>query len=113
MSGPGRRGKRTAPTPGGAAGVGLRCCASDGALLVAGGEGGRLHLWDVASMTGRARPGAGGLGLLPGPEGWYPPLACESRAPVNAVAVLAPPGGGGRCFVAAAQDDGALALFEA
>jgi WD40 repeat protein len=98
-------------------GAPLRCCASDGRLLIAGGEAGQLHLWDVAAMTGQqGGGGGGGCGgtLLPGPDGFYPPVACESRAPVNGLSVCAPGGGGdGEAWVAAAQDDGTLALFAA
>jgi WD40 repeat protein len=93
-----------------ACGAPLRCCASDGRLLIAGGEAGQLHLWDVAAMTGQ-QGGRGGGTLVPGPDGFYPPVACESRAPVNGLSVCAPEGPGGGCWVAAAQDDGVLALF--
>ncbi len=93
-------------------GAPLRCCASDGRLLVAGGETGQLALWDAAAMTGQARPAEGFA--MPGPDGFYRPLTCESRAPVNGVAVLpAAAGAAGGCWVAAAQDDGTLALFSA
>ena len=90
-------------------------------LLVAGGEAGRLHLWDLSGPLGRSAGGTsgggGGHALEPGPDGLFPPVACESGAPVNAVAVLSGVGGGGAgsakatTAVAAAQDDGTLALF--
>lgn len=108
-----RRGGEPAVTA--SCGSPLRCCASDGRLLIAGGEGGALHLWDVGAMTGQgaaaAGSGNGGAFSRAAPDGFYPPLSCGGRAPVNSVAVCA--GGGGVCQVAAAQEDGTLALFAA
>jgi WD40 repeat protein len=90
----------------------LRCCACDGRLLVAGGEAGQLHLWDVAAMTGQQRGPGDGAFALAAPDGWFPPLSCASRAPVNGVAVCAEGGGPGAAVaVAAVQEDGNLALF--
>ncbi|KIY99365.1 hypothetical protein MNEG_8599 [Monoraphidium neglectum] len=92
----------------------LRCCACDGRLLVAGGEAGQLHMWDVAAMTGQTRAAGAAAFATPGPDGFYPPLACESKAAVNSIAVCAAGGAAGAaCLVAAAQEDGTLALFAA
>lgn len=60
--------------------------------------------------------GGGGGFAAAAADGFYPALTCGSRAPVNAVAVLAGGGGGGgggAATVAAAQDDGTLSLFTA
>jgi hypothetical protein len=86
-------------------GAPLRCVDSDGALAIAGSEGGLLAVWDVAQALGQLRTAAlGTAAVAPGPEGLYAPLRCESKAPVNSVHVS---GGWGL----AGQEDGCLALF--
>ncbi len=49
----------------------VRCCASDGWLLLAGGEAGLVNMWDVGMMSAaRAAP----VGRhLPAPSGLYAP----------------------------------------
>ncbi|KAF8059207.1 lvsF [Scenedesmus sp. PABB004] len=96
---------------GAACGAPLRCCACDGALLIAGAEGGQLALWGLSQLTAATGDdGGGSVSLAAGPDGLYPPISAPSRAAVNGVAVAA--GGaaalGGGAVVLAALDDGAL-----
>jgi factor associated with neutral sphingomyelinase activation len=93
-----------------AGGTPLRCCASDGATALAGGEAGGIVVWDVGQQLNRAPPA--GAFTPPGIDGLYAPLAAEPASPVNAlgVALLEAPGGAGaaRLCVASAHESGAL-----
>lgn len=94
-------------------GAPLRCCTSDGHLMVCGTETGQLMLWNLDQLLGQ-QP-AGSRFSLAGPDGAYPPLTCPSKAAVNGLAVGAQSCDSsaeqGACNVVAALDDGLLVLF--
>jgi hypothetical protein len=107
---------RRAGEPAATAGCGapLRCCACDGALMLAGSEAGQLHMWNLAQLTGGGGQDAGDSGgfSLAGPDGLYPPLSCPTRAAVNGTAVAVnADGDGGGASVLAALEDGSLVRF--
>ena len=98
-------------------GAPLRCCIGDDHTMIAGSEAGYLHLWDVGQMTGKssgAVSGAAGVGGLVGRQktvdGFYPPLACESKAAVNALC-LVPGERDSKWSLFVGQEDGMLAQF--
>lgn len=89
-------------------GMPLRCCTGDARYLLAGSEGGHVHVWGVSRLTGvtssSTELAAGGL------EGLGAPLTCESKAPINAVCMSAD-NVSGASLLLAAQDDGTVAIF--
>lgn len=89
-------------------GAPLRCLASDGALALAGGEDGALHMWDLAQALGRSAPP--GRWSRPGPDGLYLPLEAGPPSAVNSLAVAAL---GGELLVAAGHEGGLLRSWRA
>jgi WD40 repeat protein len=98
-------------------GAPLRCCIGNDHTLIAGSEEGQLQLWDVGQMTGKSSRVPSGsimqdglLGRQKSVDGLYPPLACESKAAVNALCMV--PGEGDRKWsLFVGQEDGMLAQF--
>ncbi|CAD7696355.1 unnamed protein product [Ostreobium quekettii] len=85
----------------------LRCVQTDGHLAVAGGEDGKIHVWDVAQRlgvaTGRAQLKADADGLLE-------PLQCSSSCAVKALSVGCV---GTTLWLSAGHDEGAVSAFAA
>ena len=89
-------------------GTPLRCCATDGALALAGDEGGSLHMADIAQLLGEpvARPGSW---TPPQPDGLYAPLAAAPASAINALAVA--PSGTTGVAVVTAHEGGLLRVY--
>jgi factor associated with neutral sphingomyelinase activation len=68
-------------------GTSLRCCATDGALAIAGGESGAVHFWDVAQQLGQPPPAGAVFSTSPGLDGLYPSLVTTPASPVSSLAV--------------------------
>lgn len=94
-------------------GLPLRCCATDGRLVLAGDEGGALHMWDVAGQLGEPALLAPGAWTPPQPNGLYPPLPTAPASAVNALAAApaSPDGEGGGVVVVSAHEAGVLRCY--
>jgi hypothetical protein len=93
-------------------GLPLRCVASDGALALAGDEGGTLHLWNVGQQLGCAPAPAAGAWTPPRPDGLLAPLAADPPSPINALAAAPACGGSaGGLDVVIGHEDGLLRWY--
>lgn len=95
-------------------GTPLRCCATDGALAIAGGESGAVHFWDVAQQLGQSPPAGAILHAAPGLDGLYPSLTTTPASPVSSLAVkkqLIQHGGGEDVCLATGHEGGVVRVY--